>query len=70
MRVVVWDADDMDVKDLIGNMDDLYFSGHLLYRGPNNSIKESVVETDIHWRAKDRRGSFNYRLIFRVSATY
>ena len=70
VRVVVWDADDMDVKDLIGNMNDLYFSGHLLYRGPNNSIKESVVETDIHWRAKDRRGSFNYRLIFRVSATY
>jgi hypothetical protein len=42
-------------------MNDLYFTGHLLTRDDQNRPQEHTQETDIHWRAKDGGGSFNYR---------
>lgn len=63
LRVVVWDARDVIAMDTVGGMNDLYISGHLYYRGPKG-VQEVVHETDIHWRAKDGKGNFNYRLVF------
>jgi hypothetical protein len=61
LRVIVWQAQDMQPADYIGDMNDLYFTGHLLTRDDQNRPQEHTQETDIHWRAKDGGGSFNYR---------
>ena len=65
LRVVIWDAKEIVPMDEIGDMNDLYFSGHLYYRDSQNRLQETVHETDIHWRAGGGKGSFNYRLLFK-----
>eukprot|EP01050_Picozoa_sp_SAG11_P013626 SAG11_NODE_1605_length_4593_cov_2.083667_5_plen_382_part_00 len=61
LRVIVWEAEDMVAKDR-GGMNDLIVSGHLTM----NSQKDQKRETDTHWRAKDGKGSFNYRYIYDI----
>ena len=69
LRVIVWNAEDM--KDDSGKgsnfsrdaMNDLYCSGHLRTK-VHKKIKEQQQETDVHWRAKDGKGEFNYRLVY------
>jgi hypothetical protein len=65
LRVVIWDAKDMVPMDVVGDMNDLFVSGHLYYRDGQNRLQETVHETDIHWRAQGGKGSFNYRLLFK-----
>ena len=69
LRVIVWSAEEM--KDDTGRsasmtndaMNDLYFSGHLRTTA-NKTVCEQEQRTDTHWRAKDGKGEFNYRLVF------
>lgn len=35
------------------------------YRDHKNKLKEKKQTTDIHWRSKEGKGSWNYRLIYR-----
>ena len=65
LRVIVWQAQDMQPADYIGDMNDLFFTGHLLLRDSQHRPHEAPIQqTDIHWRAKKGVGNFNYRLIF------
>nr|ADD95746.1 hypothetical protein [uncultured organism MedDCM-OCT-S04-C46] len=64
LRVIVWDAVDMKPMDTIGDMNDLYVTGALSYRDKKNKLKEKKRTTDIHWRSKQGKGSFNYRLVY------
>jgi hypothetical protein len=58
MRLVVWKAKDMVNMDEFEAMNDLY--GAIRFC----SLKEQT--TDIHWRAKKGKGSFNWRMKFPV----
>ncbi len=69
LRVIVWSAEEM--KDDKGRsasgthdaINDLYFSGHLRTT-VNKQVREQEQQTDTHWRAKEGKGEFNYRLLF------
>lgn len=65
LRVVVWDAVEMKPMDTIGDMNDLYVTGTLMYRDKKNKLKRKKQTTDIHWRSKHGKGSFNYRLVYK-----
>ena len=65
LRVVVWDASEMKVMDAIGGTNDLYVTGTLSYRDGRNRLKNVSRTTDIHWRSKQGKGSFNYRLVYK-----
>ena len=41
----------------------MYFSSHLRTKVANK-INEQKKQTDTHWRAKEGRGNFNYRMLF------
>ena len=41
----------------------MYFSSHLRTKVANKS-NEQKKQTDTHWRAKEGRGNFNYRMLF------
>jgi len=58
VRVVVWRAVDMISMDALEDMNDLYFTGWV-----EGCDKQS---TDTHWRAKNGKGSFNWRMKFDV----
>jgi len=58
VRVVVWRARDMVSMDVMEDMNDLYFTGWV-----EGCEKQS---TDIHWRARNGKGSFNWRMKFDV----
>jgi len=57
-RLVVWRARDMVSMDALEDMNDLYFNAWI-----EGVDKQS---TDIHWRAKNGKGSFNWRMKFDV----
>uniref|UniRef100_A0A7S3JR17 C2 domain-containing protein n=1 Tax=Aureoumbra lagunensis TaxID=44058 RepID=A0A7S3JR17_9STRA len=58
VRVVVWKARDMVNMDTITNMNDLYIKCQM---------EDTEAQcTDIHWRAKGGKGSFNWRMKFDV----
>ena len=63
LRAVVWDAKGMKGVDL-GGMNDLYITGHLVYRDKRNRLVEVMRSTDTHYRAKNGKGCFNYRLVW------
>eukprot|EP01044_Picomonas_judraskeda_P003108 COSAG03_NODE_247_length_10027_cov_32.921434_4_plen_616_part_00 len=65
LRVVVWDAIEMKPMDTIGDMNDLYVTGTLMYRDKKNKLKRKKQATDIHWRSQHGKGSFNYRLVYK-----
>lgn len=65
LRVIVWHAAKMLASDYIGDMNDLFFVGHLLYRDDHGRIQDVVQETDTHLRAKNGNGNFNYRFVFK-----
>jgi len=58
MRMVVWKAKEMVNMDEFEGMNDLFGSVRFC------SLKEQ--KTDIHWRAKSGKGSFNWRLKFPI----
>jgi len=58
VRVVVWRAREMVSMDVMEDMNDLYFSAWV-----EGCEKQS---TDIHWRARNGKGSFNWRMKFDV----
>ena len=69
LRVIVWRAEGMQddsgkrasrTKDA---MNDLYFTGHLRTK-LNKKVRDQEQKTDVHWRAKDGKGEFNYRLVY------
>lgn len=64
LRVIVWAAKQMRSADVLGGMNDLSFSGHLLVRDHLHHLREIEHHTDTHWRAKKGKGAFNYRMIF------
>ncbi|KAJ8599899.1 hypothetical protein CTAYLR_002819 [Chrysophaeum taylorii] len=59
IRLVVWKARDMVNMDTITNMNDLYVKAWCEDSEPQC--------TDIHWRAKGGKGSFNWRMKFKVN---
>jgi hypothetical protein len=65
LRVVVWNAKNVRAGDTIGGMNDLYITGVLVYRDQNNKLVEKNLTTDTHFRAKNGKGNFNYRLIYK-----
>ena len=58
VRVVVWRAQDMISMDTTEDMNDLFFTGWV-----EGCDKQS---TDTHWRARNGKGSFNWRMKFDV----
>ncbi|GMI00136.1 hypothetical protein TrVE_jg577 [Triparma verrucosa] len=58
VRLIVWRAKEMISMDVMEDMNDLYFVGWV-----EGSKKQS---TDIHWRARNGKGSFNWRMKFDV----
>eukprot|EP00004_Rigifila_ramosa_P003995 TRINITY_DN1437_c1_g3_i2.p1 TRINITY_DN1437_c1_g3~~TRINITY_DN1437_c1_g3_i2.p1 ORF type:complete len:1074 (-),score=257.30 TRINITY_DN1437_c1_g3_i2:75-3296(-) len=58
LRVIVWQARNMAIKDQLTNQNDLYVTGRL-----NEGVEHS---TDTHMRAKDGKGSFNYRFVEQI----
>lgn len=56
VRLIIWNAKKLACNDM-NNMNDLYISGIL------NDNKQC---TDIHWRSSNRRGNFNYRLLWDI----
>jgi hypothetical protein len=58
VRLVVWKARDVDSADELTDMNDLY--AKVWFEG----VKPQ--ETDIHWRARGGKGSFNWRMKFKV----
>ena len=58
LRLVVWRARNMVSMDALEDMNDLFFTSWI-----EGCDKQS---TDIHWRAKNGKGSFNWRMKFDV----
>ncbi|KAJ8550633.1 hypothetical protein ON010_g10436 [Phytophthora cinnamomi] len=59
LRVVVWKARNVPSFDTMEDMNDLFFRCWM--EGSN------YQETDIHWRAKKGKGSFNWRMKFPIT---
>jgi hypothetical protein len=66
LRVVVWRARKMVIKDLGGN-NDLFFKIGLVGLDHKQTRFGQVQETDTHYFASEGKGSFNYRIIYRFS---
>eukprot|EP00741_Cyanophora_paradoxa_P012171 tig00020603_g11759.t1 len=64
MRVVVWGARKMVSKDPVTKMNDLCVTGVL---EAGNGVEPQSQETDTHLRAKDGKGSFNWRMVYQLS---
>ena len=62
LRCIVWDAKDVVIKDTVTDQNDLRVIGKFNVEG--TTLKQ---ETDIHWRAKSGKGSWNWRMIFPVT---
>jgi hypothetical protein len=63
LRAIVWKAEGMDTGDTMSGMNDLKFCGWML-DGKGNEMKQW---TDVHWRAKRGKGSFNWRMVWDVA---
>ncbi|CAM9674905.1 unnamed protein product, partial [Phaeothamnion confervicola] len=59
VRVVIWKCKDVVAMDTLENMNDLFVKAWVEGCDP--------IETDTHWRAKKGKGSFNWRMKFKVS---
>jgi len=59
VRVIVWKAKDVVSMESLTNMNDTYVKADI-----HGVAQQS---TDIHWRAKKGKASWNYRLKFEVS---
>lgn len=73
MRVVVWGTNDIPPpKGNVTGMTDMYVRLILEGMPPTNDgdvgsrVQRWIEETDTHWRAKQGRGSFNWRSVFDV----
>ena len=66
LRVVIWRARKMVIKDIGGN-NDLFFKVGLVGLDHKQTRFGQVQETDTHYFASDGKGSFNYRIIYRFS---
>jgi hypothetical protein len=67
LRVVVWDTRNVLPSDSLTQQSDIGLSGHLLSVGGKD--REPVMlkeETDVHWRAKEGRAVFNWRMVFEL----
>jgi len=58
MRLIVWKAKEVVIKDEFTDQNDLRVTSKL------KVDKDFKQETDTHWRAKNGKGSWNWRLIF------
>ena len=61
LRCIVWKADHVVIKDTITDQNDLRVVGKF-----NNQGHIVQQETDIHWRSKSQKGSWNWRMIFPI----
>ena len=59
MRLVIWKARDVVAMDTLEDMNDLYVRCWVEGCAPQ--------DTDVHWRAKKGKGSFNWRMKFDVA---
>ena len=67
LRVVIWDASEMFSMDGSG-LNDLQFTATLAGHDPvEGQMVEDTQETDTHWRATDGKGSFAWRLVFKLN---
>jgi hypothetical protein len=64
LRVVIWEAKDMEPKDEISMTNDMYIVVILQGINEKGNPEEFVKKTDIHFFAPDGRGSFNFRIKF------
>jgi len=62
LRAIVWKAEGMETGDTMSGMNDLKFCGWML----DEKGKEMKQWTDVHWRAKKGKGSFNWRMVWDV----
>ena len=60
VRCVVWKTRGVRSSDAVTDMNDLYIKGWM------DGSSDAVQSTDIHWRSKRGKGSFNYRMKWRV----
>jgi len=58
LRIICWQAKDVVIKDTITDQNDLRVICKV------KVDKDQKQETDIHWRAKYGKGSWNWRMIF------
>ncbi len=67
MRLVVWRARKVPALDVLTNMNDMFINAQLTTVGMQNGKPDRAMrETDVHWRAKGNKGSFNWRMKFDV----
>lgn len=67
MRLVVWRARKIPALDVLTNMNDMFINAELTTVGIQNGKPDRTMrETDVHWRAKGNKGSFNWRMKFDV----
>eukprot|EP00479_Gromia_sphaerica_P010970 TRINITY_DN5233_c0_g1_i2.p1 TRINITY_DN5233_c0_g1~~TRINITY_DN5233_c0_g1_i2.p1 ORF type:complete len:189 (+),score=45.13 TRINITY_DN5233_c0_g1_i2:234-800(+) len=59
LRVIVWTVEDAPIMDQLTEQNDLYVTGIM------DGVKGSQ-KTDTHFRAKDGKGNFNWRMKFPV----
>eukprot|EP00736_Rhodelphis_marinus_P008919 Rmarinus@m.15524 len=64
MRLIVFKARKMACMDTLTDQNDLFITATLEAKKREGGVITQKEETDVHWRAKDGKGSFNYRLIF------
>lgn len=67
MRLVIWRARKVTALDMLTQMNDMFVRAQLTTVGQNSGKPDRQLrETDVHWRAKGNKGSFNWRMKFDV----
>ncbi len=64
MRAVIWRAENMKIMDELTKQNDLYIVCEMEGIEGGKTLKPQRYETDTHWRAKEGKGSFNWRMKF------
>jgi len=65
LRIVIWEASEMEEKDTITQANDLYIVVVLQGIDEKGNEFTQKTKTDVHYRAQNGKGSFNFRIIFR-----
>lgn len=63
LRVIIWSIYNIKIRNSITNLGDFWVTGLLILgNDDNSSYKQS---TDIHIRAKNGNGNFNWRFVYK-----
>lgn len=69
LRVVVWKVRKVPPGDSVTKQSDLFVRASMDTGAGQGSAGGKSATTDVHWRAKGGRGSFNWRCVFPVTSS-